>query len=252
MSILAEQLTDSLYHRRPGWVDGTTQFAGMVRKRIRPESRLLDLGAGSGKAGPVNFRGEVSRVFGVDPSPAIERNTMVDCRVRGLAELLPFRDGTFDVVFCDWVVEHLPDPSGFASEVYRVLKAGGFFVFRTGNLRHYVYAIAACTPHWFHNLVANRVRRLGPDSEQPHPTYYRINTRRAARRCLARVGFIEEELLMVEAEPSYMMFSLPAFCLGVTYERLVNRVPFLAEFRACVFGCFRKPVGVCAASSEQR
>jgi hypothetical protein len=55
------------------------------------------------------------------------------------------------------------------------------------------------------------------------------------------VGFIEQELVMVEPEPSYLMFSVPSFLMGVTYERLVNGVNSLAGFRACIFGCFRKP-----------
>ena len=67
-----------------------------------------------------------------------------------------------------------------------------------------------------------------------------MNTRQTVRRVLIQAGFFEEELLTVETEPSYLMFSVPSFLLGVAYERLVNRFPFLSGFRACLFGCFRK------------
>jgi hypothetical protein len=67
-----------------------------------------------------------------------------------------------------------------------------------------------------------------------------MNTRRGARRVLTRAGLQEEELVTVEAEPSYLVFSTPSFLLGVAYERLVNRISSLAGFRACLFGCFRK------------
>jgi SAM-dependent methyltransferase len=160
--------------------------------------------------------------------------------VLSVAESLPFRAESFDLIFADWVVEHLADPVSVASEILRVLKPGGFFVFRTGNRLHYSYAVAAHTPHWFHQLVANPVRGLARDGGDPYPTYYRMNTCSAVRRVLSQAGFLEESLLTIEAEPSYLMFSVPSFLLGVTYERLVNRVPLLSGLRACLFGCFRK------------
>jgi hypothetical protein len=156
--------------------------------------RLLDLGAGAGKAGPVNFRHEVAEVVGIDPDPAISGNGHVDRRVLGMAEGLPFQAESFDLVLADWVVEHL----------------------------------------------ANPVRGLPRDRGDPFPTYYRMNTCAEVRRVLTHAGFVEETLLTVEAEPSYLMFSVPSFLLGVASERLVNYLAYLAGFRACLFGCFRK------------
>jgi SAM-dependent methyltransferase len=237
-----KELTQRLYYQRPGWRDGTSQFAAMIRKRLESSSRLLDLGAGRGKTGPVGFRGQVATIVGVDPDTSIAGNVTVDYRVRGCGETLPFRAAAFDLVFSDWVMEHLADPSTAVAEVFRVLKPGGFFVFRTGNLFHYSYAIAAATPHWFHRLIANRVRALSNADDHLDQTYYRINTLSAVRRGLARAGFIVEEISLVEAEPSYLMFSVPSFLLGLAYERLVNHLAWLARLRACIFVCARKPV----------
>jgi ubiquinone/menaquinone biosynthesis C-methylase UbiE len=234
-------LTERFYYDRPDWVDGTSQFGAIIRRYLRPESRVLDLGAGNGKAGPINFQGEVRSVTGVDSHSYISGNSRIDHGVVGLAEHLPFRKESFDLVVSDWVVEHLAYPEEVASEVFRVLRSGGAFVLRTGNLRHYSYAVAAATPHWFHRLVANRVRGIPQDSDDPHATYYRMNSRRAVRRCLTRAGFVEEDITMVEAEPSYLMFSAPSFLLGMAYERVVNCARVFSAFRACIFACFRKP-----------
>lgn len=236
-----KKLTQRFYYQRPCWIDGTSQFAALIQKRLTGDARVLDLGAGRGKAGPVNFRRRARVVVGVDPDWVLRENPSLDHRVLGLAQKLPFRAATFDLVLSDWVVEHLPDPVTAMAEAFRVLAPGGFLVFRTGNLFHYSYAIAAATPHWFHRLVANRVRDLATDGDDPHPTCYRMNTKAAVRRALEHAGFIEEELLMVEAEPSYLMFSVPTFLLGLAYERLVNRAGLLSGFRACIFACFRKP-----------
>lgn len=43
---------------------------------------------------------------------------------------LPFEDGSFDVVFCNHVLEHIPDDTKAMQELYRVLKPGGFGIFQ--------------------------------------------------------------------------------------------------------------------------
>ena len=43
---------------------------------------------------------------------------------------LPFEDATFDVVFCNHVLEHVVDDQKAMSELYRVLKKGGLGIFQ--------------------------------------------------------------------------------------------------------------------------
>src|SRR5262245_28484598 len=121
-----QQWKERLYDHRPAWVDGTTQFACLIRKHLRPDMRLLDLGAGAGKVGPVNFRHKAAEVVGVDPDWAIAGNGHVDRRVLAMAEHLPFQAESFDLVFADWVVEHLANPTTVASEIFRVLRPDGW------------------------------------------------------------------------------------------------------------------------------
>lgn len=45
--------------------------------------------------------------------------------VRGVGEVLPFKDGVFDAVFSLAVLEHVKDPFQCAKEIVRVLKPGG-------------------------------------------------------------------------------------------------------------------------------
>ena len=229
-----------LYTDRPDWRDGSTQFADLVRRRLEPGMRILDLGAGEGKPGPVNFRASGNHVVGLDADRAIGRNPYVDHRVVGAGDALPLGSGSVDLVIADWVVEHFPRPRAVVAEVARVLRPGGLFAFRTGNLRHYSYAIGSVTPHWFHRLVANPARGLPRDAGDPYPTYYRMNTPRAIRAVMAGAGFLEEALEQVEPEPGYLQFSVPSFLLGVSYERIVNRFDGLKALRACLHACFRK------------
>lgn len=43
---------------------------------------------------------------------------------------MPFDDNTFDVIFCNHVLEHVADDKKAMSELFRVMKPGGFGVFQ--------------------------------------------------------------------------------------------------------------------------
>ncbi len=43
---------------------------------------------------------------------------------------LPFKDNEFDVIFCNHVLEHIPDDTKAMQELFRILKPGGFGVFQ--------------------------------------------------------------------------------------------------------------------------
>ena len=43
---------------------------------------------------------------------------------------LPFKDNSFDVIFCNHVFEHIPDDTKAMQELYRVMKKGGMGIFQ--------------------------------------------------------------------------------------------------------------------------
>lgn len=43
---------------------------------------------------------------------------------------LPFEDNSFDIIFCNHVLEHIPNDSKAMSELFRVMKKGGFGIFQ--------------------------------------------------------------------------------------------------------------------------
>ncbi len=51
--------------------------------------------------------------------------------VRGNAGALPFKDGSFEVVLCTELLEHVPDPKAVVEELYRVLRRGGRCILST-------------------------------------------------------------------------------------------------------------------------
>jgi predicted SAM-dependent methyltransferase len=43
---------------------------------------------------------------------------------------LPFEDNSFDIIFCNHVLEHIPDDQKAMEEMYRILKPGGWGIFQ--------------------------------------------------------------------------------------------------------------------------
>lgn len=94
---------------------------------------FIDVGAGDGAKIYELVRARTlaryDRLVAVDHSASRVRNLRerlpdVDAVVAD-AQSLPFDDETFDVLYCDQVIEHLPDDALAAREAYRVLKRGG-------------------------------------------------------------------------------------------------------------------------------
>lgn len=94
---------------------------------------LLDIGCGTKPYEPLT-RGRVARHVGVDHPASLHGNRAVD--VASNAYDLPFRDGTFDVVLCSSVLEHLEEPEAALRAAARVLAPGGHAVYATPFIWH--------------------------------------------------------------------------------------------------------------------
>ncbi|GHH96120.1 bifunctional 2-polyprenyl-6-hydroxyphenol methylase/3-demethylubiquinol 3-O-methyltransferase UbiG [Streptomyces capillispiralis] len=104
------------------------------------DKKVLDVGCGGGYTCEfLHQRG--ARVSGLDPSPRLveaaarhakDTGKDIDYTV-GKSESLPYPDASFDVVTCVDVLEHVESPGLAVSEIHRVLKPGGVFLYDTIN-----------------------------------------------------------------------------------------------------------------------
>ena len=79
---------------------------------------VLDLGCGAKPYLPL-FASRARSYRGLDAVPGPYVDDV------GPAETIPYADGSFDVVFCTQVFEHIDDPSAATAEIHRVLRPGG-------------------------------------------------------------------------------------------------------------------------------
>jgi SAM-dependent methyltransferase len=96
--------------------------------RLAPGARLLDVATGPGAlAAAASRRGAIA--VGIDLSPrmieiAATAFPGIEFRVAEV-EHLPFADGTFDAVACNFGIGHFPRPEAAVAECVRALKSGG-------------------------------------------------------------------------------------------------------------------------------
>lgn len=99
------------------------------RGQVGPETRVLDVGCGTGNYASALAAATGCRVSGVDPSAAmLDRAadaTAWESLQQASAESLPFPDAAFDLVMSTDVIHHVGDRDAYFAEAARVLRPGG-------------------------------------------------------------------------------------------------------------------------------
>jgi SAM-dependent methyltransferase len=235
-----EEYTNHYYRRLPQWLDGTTEFWNLCKSNILPGSKILEIGSGPSNRTSA-FLAELGELHGVDIDPSVKANQYLVTSAVVESPTLPYADKSIDACVSNYVLEHIEDPERHLKEVERVLKPGGVYVFRAPNKWHYVSIVANLSPHWFHELVANKMRGLPKDSHAPYPTVFKLNTRKAVVRLSRATGLDVVALKMIEKEPSYGYSARFFFMAFMAYERLVNSTEHLSGLRANILGVLGKP-----------
>lgn len=208
---------------RPDWRSSGDQLEALVRSKLTPESRVLDLGCGRGGVVELIWR-DVKLAAGLDPdSPSLTEHRATGMPViRGVGETLPFTDESFDLIVCLWVLEHLKEPQKTLREVSRVLRRGGHFIFVTPNLRSPVMLlnrIGKALPALQRRMVPKLYGRVEADT---FPVQYRANTVRVIREQANAAGLQVAELHVV-GDPTYLAMNGFFFKASVWSERLMPK-----------------------------
>ena len=172
-------------------VDGSIEFYNRINALLRPDMVVVDLGAGRGwqfedanvyRRGLLTVQGKVAKVVGVDVDPAVFENKFVDEAKLYDGKRLPLEDASVDLIYCDWVLEHVEDPATFVAEADRVLKPGGWFCARTPTSYSMTAIASRMVPNRHHAHALQAVQPGFRKAEDVFPAFYRLNTLSALRK----------------------------------------------------------------------
>ncbi len=162
--------------------------ADLLRRALGPGSTVLEAGCGR-TTRLARFRDRIDRLVGVDldESGGRTNESLDEFAVADLCGPLPFEDGTFDLVYSNFVVEHLERPPAAFAEWHRVLRPGGSVVVVTSNRSNPLMAAARILPQ----AVRTAIKGRGPGAvaRDVFPARYRANTPGALTAQLERAGF---------------------------------------------------------------
>jgi SAM-dependent methyltransferase len=162
--------------------------ARFLSETLGAHARVLDAGCGR-RTRLAHYKERIAYLVGVDlDEPAGRSNSALDSFVRAdLCGRLPFDDASFDLVYSNFAIEHLPAPLAAFREWRRVLRPGGNLVLLTSN---------HASPYvWAGGLLPQRLRvavkRAGPGAAERDvfPALYRANTPGRLVALLTEAGF---------------------------------------------------------------
>jgi 2-polyprenyl-3-methyl-5-hydroxy-6-metoxy-1,4-benzoquinol methylase len=220
------------------------RYGHALRQYVRPGDRWLDVGCGyqilpfwaMPQAEQAQIVHSAAFLVGVDVDERIATHPLLSYRVKALGGALPFKDGTFDLVTANMVVEHVEDPESFMADVHRVLRPGGRFLFHTPNYLYWLVFLASITPEAVKKPIIQALE--GRTADDVFPTHYRINTANRIT-CLAKQsGFAVEELSVIGSSGSFGRLGPIGWAECFLLKGL--EVGFKGRFNQNIIACLRR------------
>jgi SAM-dependent methyltransferase len=163
----------------------------------------------------------------------------------------PFKEGSFDIVSSNMVVEHLEKPSEALRDIYRLLRPGGRFVYHTPNIRFYMIFVSSLLPQRVKNLIIRYAD--GRDDKDVFPTRYRMNDFRSIYETAEACGFRVAECHSVNSSSTSDIILLGPFVVITLFIRRLLQLDVLQQFRSNFVVVLAKPIlnqSACASSNS--
>ncbi len=230
----------------PGLQNSQAAYRKLLTACVNPNTTWLDLGCGhelfpqwlpSAEQDQAAIVARCKIVVGIDYDIlSLQKHEAIPRKVRGNVERLPFRDGSFDLVTANVVVEHIEDPRALLQEVHRVLRPGGIFLFHTPNLFSYATLVADLIPGPIKLKLIQFLQNR--KEEDVFPTFYRMNTLAKVRKLVQATGFRLAEFQYVESSAQMVMLG-PLVVAELLWIRLL-RLPRLQSLRTNIIAVLER------------
>ncbi len=200
----------------------------------------VDAGCGRSVDVLATFKGKAKRLIGIDlidfDPRAIDMG--IELLKNDLASI-ELENESVDLVISRSVMEHVREPLPVYSEIHRILKPGGYFIFLTPNLGDYAVLISKLIPNKLHPWVV--VRTEGRKEQDTFPTYYKSNTYKAINRLAKESNFELVDFKYLGQYPAYCNFNPVLFLIATGYEKLITKFRSLRYLRGWLLSVLRKP-----------
>jgi len=208
---------------RKGFSVSTWKRKMELTERNLRDKVVLDAGCGAGFE--TNYFSQLAKqIHGIDVSKRDIEEARNKYSARNLffqlgnVERIPYGDSTFDVVYSNWVIEHLENPKIFLDEAHRVIKPGGILILWAPNVNSIEGFIIKIFPYSLKVPILKILQQRADVSDLK--CYYRANSiRKLDRFCK---GKFERIYLERHDHISYYRYSRILSYFWLLKHKLLN------------------------------
>ena len=248
-AILGKRMTQRLLKLMlPDLVWNQEIYGAWLRRYVSKNVKWLDAGSGWRILGEDLDKIEdelvatAGKVVGTDLTlDSLAKHRNIQQRVCASLEALPFAGGSFDLVTCNMVVEHLPDPLTSLQELTRILSPNGLLVIHTPNTWSYLVFLNRTVAKLLPRSLVLRVIRASENRGESDvfPTFYRANSMKELRQLGREVGLAEVSSRVLTAPQPVCRFFAPVAFVELLLMRATMARPF-RRFGATLLVAFKK------------
>lgn len=226
------------FSNKYGWNKFIKDYLSLVKKNMDPSSVILDAGCGLGGVfakSKLNNPSKRKLLIGIDVVKG--KNPYIDKKYVGSLDKLPFKNDTFDVIVCEWVVEHLKYPRLVFNEFSRVLKKGGHLIIFTPNALNPLVFFSKIIPTKLKDAILNKF--LNEEDNDLFHVFLRCNSTRTINKIAEQVGF-KREFLKTYPNPHYFRFNNILLALMIYIDKILVKFKFLNFSKMYILACYKK------------
>jgi len=191
----------------------------LIATRLPAKSiRIYEAGGGSASCVPADLLSNADvTVVDID-DVQLQKNKYANTKILGDIQTRAFPTGSFDLIVCFNVIEHLSAPDDAIRRFYEALAPGGLLFIAAPNPESFSGRITRMTPHWFHVQYYRFVlgyKTAGKPGSVPYPTVFH--------------AVVSPSVLLDFCRK--LGFNQLYFCAykGMIYENMAQRRPMLGK-----------------------
>lgn len=208
--------------RRPSFAYTMEKVVAHLQNKSNPQ--VLDIGCGrkSDIGRYLKSKDHPAIIHGADLDEYSLKNEDVDRLFICDAADMPFENNTYDVVFSQFLLEHVQDSQQTIDSIARVTAKGGLTALIIPNPTSPVSTVAKLTPYSFHLFFKRHIQRYDNVNEDTFPTFFAFKSTRYLQQQMEAAGFKNVEFAYIPEMYFRFRYRPIMVRLAMLYTNLLN------------------------------
>jgi SAM-dependent methyltransferase len=198
---------------------------GTLLEHIEPEGTVLDIGCGRHVPNLIKLKGRAKTLIGIDVVDFEISEPDLILLNGSISDMSTIATSSIDLAYSRSVMEHLDNVDAAYSEINRVLRADGKYIFLTPNFWDYASLLSYVIPNSLHGKLVKFAE--GRPERDTFPVYYKSNTYYSINRMSRKKGLEVRDFRYLGQYPSNFLFNDLMFGAAARYEKFLRRHEYL-------------------------